>query len=51
MPYPHVGETEDLTASVRIHLKHLIELAHLEEHHRIPMLALELPPAILQDAA
>ena len=40
----HVDETQYLNANMSIHLKHLIELAHLEQHGAVKMASLELPP-------
>ncbi len=42
--YPHVAQPKYFAARVCIHLEHLIELAHLEEHHRVPVLPFEFPP-------
>ena len=44
--YPHVAQPKYFAACVCVHLKHLIELAHLEEHHRVPVLPLEFPPEL-----
>lgn len=43
--YPHVHQAQDLHAYMSVHLKHFIELAHFEEHGRIKVAGLKLPPA------
>jgi len=43
-PYLHMNKAQDLGACVGIHLEHLIELAHLEEEHRVKVARLEIPP-------
>lgn len=40
----HVNEAQDLNTDMCIHLKHLIELAHLEQHGAVKVLGFELPP-------
>ena len=40
----HVNQAQDLYANMGVHFKHLVELAHLEQHGRVKMPSLEFPP-------
>ena len=42
--YLHVREAEHLNTNMRIHLKHFIKFAHLEQHGAVKVSGLELPP-------
>lgn len=43
-PYLHVHQAQDLHTHMSVHLKHFVELAHLEKHGGIKVASLELPP-------
>lgn len=40
----HERQAQRLDAHKRVHLKQLVELAHLEQEHRVKVRGLELPP-------
>lgn len=42
--YLHVDQAKHLDSHMGIHLKHLIEFAHLKQHGAVKVSCLELPP-------